>query len=81
MNVVGLDVLCDVICLSSHSVNGSLHVGGVWHRYWWLLCGHGGDGCFCYVAWVKGYGWLRGSRGGLNSLWALWVLPRFDAKR
>ena len=34
MSVVRLDVLCDGVACSGHSVGGSLYVGDVWH--WWL---------------------------------------------
>jgi hypothetical protein len=87
MTDVRLDVLCDVVSLSGHSVDSSLYVGDVWYgcgwwwwRWRWLL--HGGTE-WMFVMWlalprvgvvVCVKGWLRevGSEGEIkNSLWAL----------
>ena len=35
MTDVRLDVLCDVVSLSGHSVDSSLYVGDVWYGWWW----------------------------------------------
>jgi hypothetical protein len=56
MTDVRLDVLCDVVSLSGHSVDSSLYVGDVWYGcgwwwWWWRWLLHGGDRMdVCYVA-------------------------------
>ena len=78
MTDVRLDVLCDVVSLSGHSVDSSLYVGDVrygwWWRWRWLL--HGGTE-WMFVMWlalprvgmvVCVKGWLRevGSEGEIK---------------
>lgn len=83
MTDVRLEVLCDVVSLSGHSVDSSLYVGDVWYgcgwwwwRWRWLL--HGGTE-WMFVMWlalprvgvvVCVKGWLRevGSEGRLRAL-------------
>jgi hypothetical protein len=64
MTDVRLDVLCDVVSLSGHSVDSSLYVGDVWYGcgWWWWW-------------WWWRWRWLL--HGGTEWMFVMWLaLPR-----